>query len=151
MRLLQVPFLKPVIVTLFFLIVVLLFSGGGHLFTNNNRYEIARRADCIHNLKKIAEVLQNRNLQLGATNLVSIQRVINELNLKCSSGKEIQKDPTQAGYKAVVNPSGGVLITEDTQNHNPALMRSIKMPRVSFYLDGQLQKQTIFFTNSEIK
>lgn len=126
---------------LFFVLIAWLNFGGGHWF-DNNRFERARRFACVQNLKQITGTLQKKNLPLDATNSIAIQKAIDQLGLKCPSGKEVQKEMSKASYRAIIDTTGSILVMEDDQNHNPSLMKFVKLPWVSYSLDESLQIRT---------
>ena len=80
---------------------------------------VARRGQCINNLKVIAKTLQDRGIPLDASHSGGVCAVIEELELVCPEGTDIHGRP--ASYAFVSRGQSGI-ITEEIDNH-PARSR----------------------------
>jgi hypothetical protein len=123
----------------FFVVIILLsvlfvFVYRRYILNCNNGPEIARRILCLGNLRKIASLLKERNLQLKTEDIPAIQNTLDELNLTCLSGEKIHSIKTDANYRVLVLSTNGIVIAEDIDNHNTKKMKFTNKPYIRFCL-----------------
>jgi hypothetical protein len=125
------------------LLVIGFFIFQGYHLVNRNRFEVARQATCLSNLREIGNVLQERGLLLVDKNKDQITAVLHELQLKCPSGLLVNDDKEQAGYFLIEGDAGQLIITESPRNHDPNHIPSTSVPATRFYLRNDWSVQAI--------
>ena len=124
-------------------------TNYAHIFSRNYR-ESAKRFACRSNLKSIAKVLQDKSLDLNATNAAAIQTVIDDLNLVCPSGRDLFDSKKRAFYQLQVMGDGSVVITENEAYHDVRQMWFVnQLSSVKYILvsDSQIYEISGLITN----
>jgi hypothetical protein len=80
---------------------------------------IAQRAQCVANLKQIAQDLRDRGIPLDERHSAQVHTVLDGWNVECPEGTEIRGRPA---HYILLLKEGSCFITEDRGNH-PARMR----------------------------
>jgi hypothetical protein len=115
-----------------FFALILLLALSGHFF-RRDRLELARRSECVSNLRQIDERIRDHHITLSVSNSAILQRIIKDLGLTCPSGRKVH-GVTNAFYFIVTNEAFGLMVAESEENHNPEHLPRTKVARARFYL-----------------
>lgn len=115
----------------FVILFIVVFRGD--LF-NRNKIEMAYRVVCHSNLKKLATILQENEIDLNECDANLVNNIIRKNNFVCRSGSVVHDDEKLSLYYVENLSNGQRVITENIENHDTTHMIFTDLKYVCYYL-----------------